>query len=328
MRAFFSNEDMANLIQDIYKDNTISVTLIDEDTREETESDMVSYLNVKFYTWWEHLQTAAEDLIDAGSNVRESWKESMKNKLGSSYALIEQMDEATISSQDIIGATISGRITFMIDANKVKNLEYYLRYLKSKFTGNPITRACFDGSQVVGYLTLGILLYDQQPEVTPVGESIVATLNWKFNYMALAATYNDITFEISLDNGLNYKQMPIIKYSWQNIFVKESVPTAARVDLAGFLVKAISHSVTISFYDFDKELTQAINSIFWRLNAVKINDTAQTVQVVNIPIYLRVTVGTDKYTYKCVLTDMQKVFSNNEFTISSITLNGWGKVGA
>ena len=330
MRAFFSNQDMSNIIQDVYKNNTIPVDLVDEVSGTKTESDMVTYLNVKFYNWWEHAQTAAEDAMDEGKSIRESWKDSIQHSIGKSYALIEQLDEETIISQDISGATIRGRITFLVDANKISNLEFYLRYLKSKFTGNPIKTASFDGTQIVGYLTLGILLYDQGPSQYQNGECIVATINWKFNYLQLAGTYSDIKLELSLNGDVeaNYKDMPMIKYTWQNIFTKEAVPTAMRPDLAGMLVKSISLATTISYYDWDNSITNDLNELFWDLNAIKIDDTAQDVRDVNIPVYLRITIGTKKRVYKCVITDMQKVLANNEFNVSSISLNGWGKVGA
>lgn len=330
MRAFFSNEDMANLLIETFEKNTIGVDLIDEELGTRTLSDMVTYLGINFYKWWQVAQSATDELINNGGNVREAWKESLNNSIGKSYALIEQLDEETIASQDISGATIIGRITFMVDANKITNLEYYLRYLKNKFTGNPIKTEASNGTDIIGYLTLGILLYDQQPETTQVGEVIVASLNWKFNYLQIASTYADIKLELSLNGNVdgNYKDMPMIKYTWQNIFTKEAVPTAARPDLAGVLVKAISLTTTISYYDWDNSITDELNELFWDLNALEIDGTTQSVRSVNIPVYLRVTIGTKKRVYKCVLTDMQKVLTNNEFNVSSITLTGWGKVGS
>ena len=327
MRSFFSNEDMATLLTDVFKNNTLDVTLIDEDTQEETQSDMVSYLSVEFYTWWNHAQSAIQDMQYSGQSIRDAWKESLNYSIGKSYALIEQTDEETIASEDIVGASVYGRITFMIDANKISNLEYYLRYLKNEYTGKPVKRETTNGDSVVGYLTLGILLYDQEPQMTQVGEVITASINWKWSYMQLAGTYSDVALQLSL-NGVTYYDMTITKYTWQNIFTKESVPTANRPDLTGFLVKSISHTVTLSFYDFDKDLTNVLNGVFWGLNAVEIDNVATTTQNVNIPIYLEATIGEHTYIYKCVLTDMQKVFQNNDFTISSITLNGWGKVGS
>ena len=330
MRAFFSNEDMANLLIDVYKKNTIDVDLVDEVTQTKTASDMVSYLNVNFYKWWDHVQTAMEEDRDLGRGIRESWKNSIKYSTDKSYALIEQLDEETILAQDISGATILGRITFLINANKVSNLEFYLRYLKNKLTGNPIKTTAFDGTEVVGYLTLGILLYDQEPAQYQNDECIVATLNWKFNYLQIAKTYSDIKLELSLNGNLDasYKEMPMIKYTWQNIFTKDAVPTAVRPDLAGMLVKSISLDTTISYYDWDNSITEELNELFWDLNAVEIDGVAQPTRSVNIPVYLRITIGTKKRVYKCVITNMQKVLANNEFNISSITLNGWGKVGA
>ena len=327
MRAFFSNEDMKNLIVDTFNNNTIDVTLIDADTQEETQSDMVSYLNVKFYTWWEHANSMYQNRQEQGLNVYESWLDSLNLSMKKSYALIEQTDEETISSQDIIGATIKGRITFLASANKVVNLEMYLRYLKSQFTGKPIERTTYDGTKVVGYLTLGVLLYDNAPEQTQLGETIIATINWQWSYMQLAETYDNVALSMSLDNT-NFYSIPLTKYTWQNIFTTESVPTANRVDLTGFLAKSISHAVTLAFFAFDKTFVQSLNDLFWRLNAVEIDGVATTTQSVNIPIWLKAVVGTHTYKYKCVLTEFEKVFSNNDFTISSMTLKGWGKVGA
>lgn len=327
MRTMFTNEDMANLLTDIYNENTIDVTLIDEVDNTKTDSDMVSYLNIEFYTWWQHAKTSVEERIDSGANVFEAWRDSLNLSIGKGYALIEQTDEETITSQDIVGATISGRTTFLCPANKITNLEYYMRYLKGLYTGKPIERETLNGSKVIGYLTLGVLLYDAEPEMTQLGETIVAVVNWKFSYMEVAGTYSDVALTISLDDS-TYYDLAITKYTWQNIFTKEAVPTANRADLTGFLVKAISHTITIAFFDFDKTLNNALNSVFWGLNAIEIDNVAQTTQNVNIPVYIKAVVDNHTYKYKMVLTDMEKVFSNNDFTISSITLNGWGKVGA
>ena len=327
MRAYFSNDDLRKLIADVYEESTIAVDLVDADTGERTESDFASYLDIDFYSWWTHPETMAEVLQDEGGDLKDAWKKSLNWSLGKSYALVEQTDEETISSQDISGATIFGRCTFLINSSKITEAEKYFRYLKSKYTGKRITRETSDGSTVVGYLSLGIFLYDQEPQLSQLGEIIVASMNFKFNYLALAGTYDSVKLAISLDGNTDayYKDMPMIKYTWQNIFTKESVPTANRADIAGFIVTAISQSITISFYDFDNALVNDINAIFWRLGAFSIDGTTQTTQVVNIPIWLKATIGTKVYKYRCVLTDMQKVFANNEFTISSITLNGWGK---
>ena len=330
MRSYFTNEDLARLIIDEYNENNVDVTLIDEQTKEQTDTTMVDYLNVEFVTWYEHAKTSMDRIIENGGNVLESWKESLSYALGKNYALIEQTDEEAIMSQDINGATVYGKITFMCDVGKIVNLEAYLRSIKSALTGKPIKRETANGGEVVGYLTLGILMYDAEPEMTQVGEVIECSLNWKWTYMQLAGTYSDVKFEISLD-GTNYHEMLITKYTWKNIFTKEAVPTAERVDLTGFIVKAISQSVTIAYFDFDSQLTKLLNGTFWGLGAYAIKGpedltpVVQTVQAVNIPVYTRLTIDGYEYYYRHILTDMEKVFVNNEFTISSIALNGRGK---
>ena len=324
MRSYFTNEDMANLLQDIYKDNTLEVVLKDQDTGEETLSDMVKYLDIEFFTWYEHAKSAIENQIDLGESIYESWKNSLNNSIGKSYALIEQTDEETILSQDIMGATIYGKISFICNVDKIKNLEYYLRYLKSEYNGRAIKRETANGGKIGGYLTLGILEYNVEPTQVQVGEVIECAISWKFNYMQIAETYADVKFELSLD-GTNYHDLIMSKYTWQNIFTKQAVPRQKRLDNAGFLVTSITQTVTISYWDFESAIANAISEIFWDLGAISIDGVEQTAHEINIPMWVRITKNNKVRVYKKVITNMEKVFTNNDFTIASITLNTWGK---
>lgn len=329
MRNIFSNEDMKNFLEDIFKNNSYNETIEDVKTGVQKQVDMATYLNIKFYSWWNQEQTMVDNLMDEGADIREAWKNSLKLSLNQSYALVEQLDEESIVSEDIDGATIKGRITFMINANKVSNLEAYTRQLKANFLGTPITITTSIGEKIRGYLTLGILLYEQEPEMTQNGKMLQVSLNYKFSYMKFAETYNDVRFQISLDNT-NFYDLVISKYSVQNIVTTQAVPTANRPDLTGELGQAISKTIALTYFDFNSTICELLSDIFFEMGAIEIDGTATSVGEVNIPMWVKVTRKTKNktYLYKMMLKDNSKQFTNNEFTIATLTLRGWGKVGA
>ena len=328
MRNIFSNEDMKTFLEDIFKNNSYNETIEDINTGVQKEVNVVNYLNINFYSWWKQDPTTIEQLMDEGGDIREAWKNSLQYSMDKSYALVEQLDEESIVSEDIDGATIKGRITFMINANKVANLEAYTRYLKSLLLGTPITITTSIGDKIRGYLTLGILLTEQEIEMTQVGKVMQVSLNYKFSYMKFAETYNDVRFQISLDN-VNFYDLVISKYSVQNIVTTQAVPTANRPDLTGELGQAISKTITLTYFDFNSEICELLSDVFFEMGAIQIDDVDTNIQNVNIPIWVKLTRKNKNtnYLYKMMLKDNSKIFNNNEFTIATLTLRGWGKVG-
>ena len=180
--------------------------------------------------------------------------------------------------------------------------------------------------------------------MTQVGECIQVSMNFKISYLADAQTYSDVRVEISLDGDdlynaqgeivdaggnladTKYLTMPITKSTEQKIFTMNAVTTQSRPDLTGFLASALSTATTYTFYDFNKSLTQRLNTLFYELGAIKKDGVATTVRNVNIPVYIRITVDGHFYIYKDVIEQLQKVMTNNDFNISSITLRGYGKI--
>jgi hypothetical protein len=124
-----------------------------------------------------------------------------------------------------------------------------------------------------------------------------------------------------------YLTMPLTKVTWQNIFTTRALPTATRPDLTGYVATALSNVKTLSFYDYiNKELSMRFNNLFWRCSCIRYDGIRETLKDVNIPIYIRVSSNGHTYVYKDMIDQMEKTMTNNDFTISSITLKGWGKI--
>lgn len=363
MRTIFTTEDVKNITEKIFNGNlavyraskgTIEydnpnseiITIKDESDNIIEEKDLADYLNIKFYNWKERLISKDDKSLDERSEltVFEDWVQSLNFSMNESYALIEKIDEEVTASQDIDSAVITGKMTFLVQTDKIKNLDYYVTKIRNIYLGNPQDIQNSYGDIVKAYIMIGSLSYDQEPFMTQLGETIIVSCNFRISYLNDALTYNDIKIEISLDgddlydeNGkivdelgneteTKYLTMPLTKVTWQNVFTTRAIPTAQRPDLTGYIASSLSNVKTLTFFDFNKDLSNLFNSLFWRCNCYRFNGAVSESRDVNIPVFIRVTIGDNFYVYKDIIDQMEKIITNNDFNISSITLKGWGKI--
>lgn len=356
MRTVFTIEDVRNIVDKIFNGNlwqhklsngkiayenpnSEKIILIDEDDGSRQEKDIAEYLNISFYNWKQRLvEKRNDDFESPALSVFEDWVQSLNFSMNEAYALVEKVDEEVTASQDIDSATIMGKITFLIQTDKIKNLDYYITKVRNSFLGVPQDIQNSYGEIIKAYLMIGSLIYDQEPFTMQLGECVVVSLNFKISYLANALTYDDNEIQISLDgddeydeNGAiigktKYLKMPITKSTMQNIFTSTPLPMAQRPDLTGYIATGISNVKTLTFFDFNKELTMKFNDLFWRCSAYRVNGKIAQVQDVNIPVYIRIKSNNNTYVYKDIIEKMEKVITNNDFNISSITTKGWGKI--
>lgn len=354
MRTNFNTEDVKNIVEEIFNGNlraykaskgsvayknpnSEKISLKDEIDGTSQITDLAEYLDVHYYCW--------KHRLDEKGHVEtfDSWVRSLNFSMNEAYALVECLDEDATPSQDIDNATIIGRITFLVQTNKVANLDYYVRKVRNLYLGVPQNIQNSFGDVIKAYIAIGALNYDQEPMATQLGEVLVVTSNFRITYLTDAMTWTDGKIEISLtgddeydENGhvvgeTKYMEMPITKETRQVIFTSSALPMQDRPDMVGFVASSLSTATTYTYYDINKNLTNALNDLFYSLGAIKINGVPTVVRDVNIPVYIRFTTkinGEEKfYVYKDMIDNMQKVRVNSEFNISSITTKGWGKRG-
>lgn len=355
MRTNFTIEDVKNIVDNIFNGNlwqsrvsnggieyknpnSEKILLIDEENGQSTEKDLAEYLNIKFYNW-------KQRLVEKGSNdelpplsVFEDWVQSLNFSMNEAYALVERIDEEVTASQDIDSATYMGKITFLIQTDKIKNLDYYITKIRNQFLGVPQEIQNSYGDIVKAFIMIGALTYDQEPFTMQLGECVITTLNFRISYLNDALTFSDTEIEISLngddeynENGeivgeTKYLKMPITKATFQNIFASNPLPTSNRPDQTGFVATSLSTAKTFSFFDFNKELSLQFNDLFWSCSAYRINGVITLPKDVNIPVFIRIKSNGKTYVFKDMIDNMQKNLTNNDFNISSITVKGWGKI--
>lgn len=343
MRTNFTSEDIKNIVDTIFNGNLWAskasngsvaysnpnsepINLINEDDGTSETADLAEYLNIHFYNWKQRL--VEKDDNEQPYSVLEDWVQSLNFSMNESYALVEKTDEEVTASQDIDSATITSKVTFLIQTNKVKNLDYYITKIRNAYLGVPQEIQNSYGEKLKAFIMVGALIYDEEPFETQLGECIIASINIKLTYLNNAFTYSDTEFSISLDgdDDSKYLTLPITKVTFQNVFTSTPLTMSARPDLTGFIASSATTAITLTFYDFDKELTNRFNELFWSSTAYKIDNTLTTARDVNIPVFVKVVSNGKTYVFKDIIENMQKVFTNNDFTISSITLKGYGKV--
>lgn len=357
MRTIFTTEDLKDIIETIFNGNlkayrtskgsieyknpnSEKILLIDEYDNSQEEKDIAEYLNISFYNWKDRLVSKSdEDDYDREKlSVFDSWVQSLNFSMNEAYALVEKIDEEVTASQDIDSATIIGKITFLVQADKIKNLDYYISKIRNSFLGVPQDIQNSYGDIIKSFIMLGSLFYDQEPFMTQLGEMVIVTSNFRLSYLADAQTFSDTKIEISLtgDDTYNsdgvivgetkYLTMPITKATFQDIFGTTPLPTSSRPDLTGFVANSLSTAMTLTFFDFNKELTKAFNDLFWRCSAFRVDGELKPEEDVNIPVFIKITNNGHSYVYKNIIDNMQKSLTNNDFNVCSITLKGWGKI--
>ena len=89
---------------------------------------------------------------------------------------------------------------------------------------------------------------------------------------------------------------------------------------------AIQFDKWFSFFDYDITFTKLLNHLFWSMSAIKIDNVDTIATDVNKYIYVKVETGDHTYLYKDVITQLDKTITNNDFTITTMTLKTAGKI--
>ena len=224
MKTNFTAEDVKNIIEKIFNGNlwlskasngsilyenpnSEKILLIDEDSGEKTEVDIAEYLNIKFYNWKQRLVDKEVGDIDSPPlTVYDQWVASLNLSLNESYALVEKIDEEVVTSPDIDSATIMGKVTFLVQTNKIKNLDYYVTKVRNTFLGVPQDIQNSYGDIIKAFIMIGALTYDQEPFTNQLGECVLVSLNFRISYMTDALVYTDSQIAISLTGDDTYDE--------------------------------------------------------------------------------------------------------------------------
>ncbi len=330
-KTILSTQDIKFIFENILKKNSKKVEIIEQPYNESKVVDFYDYFDFEIYSWKNRI--VKKESEEYGY---EDWVDSLNFSLDRTYGLVEIINDEVVPSADLDISTKSVKVSFLVPVNKIENLENYLLQVRNVYLGKPEEIQNQDGEILTTYINMGVLVYESEPEMTPFGEVINASLGFTISYINNVRNYHNSKIEISLDGDdeydeegqiigeTKYLQMPLLKTTWQTVFVSDSAPAQNLPNITGFYAKSVSNTITLSFYDFNQALSDKINRVFYGITAYRINSDLQTKKSVNIPAYLRTTLNGTEYTYKMLITHIEKSISNGENNIMSISLKSWG----
>ena len=199
MRTILTTQDIVEMFKNMFIDNNEEILLKHEPDGEEESVKLYEYLNLHLYAWKNRLVEINGSQIYYGA-----WSESLDYSMGQTYGLVEKENETAVASSDIDSNTIEGTITFNVPSNKINNLDYYIQKIRNVYLGNPQTIQNRYGNNISSFIVIGLLRYDTEPQMTPYGEMIEASVGFSISYINDAETYKDTKIELSLDNEASY----------------------------------------------------------------------------------------------------------------------------
>ena len=312
MRTILTNYDTKNLIQGLFNESDETITIKDSNGNIVKEMSLLEYLNIDFYVWKNRLVETQNN----GSLPIEEYIISMGETLTQSLALVELNDSTIVKSQDIDSATLSGTITFLVQSDKLANLDYLVSKIRNKYVAVPQEIINENGVALTTYFSIGILINNEDIDNTAFGETCIVSLNFAFTYINKALTYTDTKFEFSWD-GATFYQIPLSKVTTNTIMTCTSVPKQTRPDITGNIASSVTKTLQATYYDFDLPFLNAFRSM-----VDSFGDINSTTTNVNVPIFVR---KNDTYTYKYILKDHQELLTNGDLNICSFTLALGGK---
>ncbi len=326
MTTTFVNRDVRNIFENMFKNNDEDIIIEDADEKTSTTVSLLEYLNVKFYSW----RNRVIDDEDTHTQLPyKKWVESIEEGMNSAYGLVEIMDETTQISPDLDNGVIDAKVTFMINADKIEQLEYYIAKLRGAYKGKPQELVSQYGTKLTALLYVGALIPSDEPTETQIGDTIICECGFSISYMLGAQTYTDEKLQISLD-GINYYDIILSKDTHQLIFQGQANPKANRADCVGDINTSASRVQTLTFFILNDTIASDLDDIFMSYCAQEVWDVQQggyvDAEVQNLQRYLYVKVekgtGSNKkgYIYKDIINNMEKVRQNTDFTIMSVTL--------
>lgn len=320
--------DMMKMFEELYKGYNHDIII--KDNRGEKNILINDYLKTTFYTY--SLELKDRNMFESVDGFEfpnlDTWLNSMGGATAS-YGLVEIDGMDLTASEDIDMGSITSKITFIMPYDKLNILEQHLTDIRLQTLGIANEFVNQDDIPLTFYLNIGDLVYDDEPIVTPIGKTIIATLSFSIAYMDMAMTSNQNHVEISL-NGTDFVELKYSDLTQDIIFSGKPNLMQNKPYASGTINANVSVAETITYwiYYLDKIQVQ-INAM---LKAI-IDDTDTYSGNINIPLWVREKIPTisgntftDKnITTKMVIVNYKQNNKNSDFINVSLSLNRYGK---
>ena len=330
MKRQYTDYELKELIKSLFTDNDFSITTTDSQNNITQVNSIVDYLNIEFYTQKKDLRDSNYfnpfDIDSINQYVR-----SLGQSLKKAFGLVEITNNTPMTALDLDGGNLVGKVSIVIQTDRVANLDFYITYLRNKYVG------VFEDivSQDKTYTSHIVISGLDKTEVyeCALGQCITATFEISIAYLEKAETYQDDTFTISLDNT-NFYSIPISRKTKSLIFTGKTQTRQDNPTQSGLVNASASVALDLTYWliesnDFFNELDLLMEKASCEHYTINSGVTPIRNNEVNIPVYAKTTrvIVDTTYTFyhKYTITSYVKQYVNNDMTIVNLKLGTYAK---
>lgn len=332
-KTILKTYDLKEMFKSIFNNySTKTLQIVNKYDGTTDTTTFVDYLDVEFYDYKYDIKD--HNLLETEDGFQfpnlDNWLNSRGNTT-KTYALVELTSQELTPSVDIDMGSATAKITFVIQQDKIYALEEYIAYIQRRIIGEKNTILNTYGSELIAYYNILNFAYENEPINTPLGKSIIASLEFNVAYLESATTYTDLGMTFSLD-GDEYYDLTFNEMKQDFAFTGKSNLKQNKPYASGTINTALSYIQTFTFWAYKKDYF--VVQLKYLLKKL-IDDDTNTSNI-NIPVWVKEDVDwydedndtytTEEMTTKMVVVDFNISVKNSDFAVCSMTLNRYGKV--
>lgn len=305
----FKADTLSTIIQTIFKDEDIDVTVSQTDKEEWLGKKLTDILNLEYYSFKKKAgstKSVVEEMVDSNPGLSVGKLDVLKRSF--CFVSIENLER--LFSQDIDEFTVDGVLTFWIQTEKIKLLEELIENAAIETCGLRIPTK-IDGKERSVMVIFGNVK-SEDIQATEIGESCVVPLTVSLIVKPNVYSYSDykIDFLMVKEDGVSteYVNLPIKTFSFTSAMVNRSLPRAN----AASTNDTINLSNTTNFaITFDGIKNNQIVEMFAKDSLSRASNLEESKkEIVNKVYTMRVTRGSESYIYSVKVTQ-HSIIPNN-----------------
>ncbi len=334
MKRQYTNYELKELVKSIFEDenNDFSITAEDENEEITSAPSIVDYLNIEFYSYKKDLRTG--DYLDVyDTDSINNWVKSLNVSMNKGFASVELTNNTPMTAYDLDGGTVNGKVSIIIQTDRVANLDFYITWLRNKYVGQ-FEDIISNGTTYTSHIVIGVLDVSEVYQCA-LGQCITATFDISISYLEKADTYQDENIEFSFDNT-TYYSVPISRLTKSIVFTGKTETRQNTPTTAGTVNSSVSSVYDLTYWllnsntfikDLDYDMEKEACYSYQRTTPSVEDPYAHTEGgVANFIIWVRTKKKNGSgveytFTYKTIITSYTKQYVNNDMTVVSLKLN-------
>ena len=280
------------IIRGVFEDEDIDVVVDENEAPEVWQGKTISeILNVEYYTY-KHRPSSTLEAVQ--KILKEKGEANELAALNSAYGLLAIDSIERLFSKDVDTVVLQAGLSYYIQTNKIKLLEYLVEDANIATSGIRIPVQ-------FGSETRKAVIFFDRPQVgdiqtaAPFGETAIVDIDVAIMLYPDVASYSDYTVNIGFTDNGEYKSadVPITSFSLASVMTQDAVPSITHRETVGEINLSRATSFVLVFDGFNNTFVNYLTAKSFAPGGVDNNQ----------PFTVKVTRGENTYTHEMIVKD-------------------------